>query len=108
MIGVVMSKSTVRDELRSESGSLRFQDYISGQEIHPEGKEKEYVAGDMIRQKHNGKNRYFIVDKVETGSQPTAYVRQVKPAFWKSLLLAVLLIGAWFGLDMLFDQLFPF
>lgn len=105
-----MHKQTAQNEESTESVSLRFMERLSGQEVRPEvHRDKECVEGDVIRQRWSGqKCQYFIVERIEPGSPSTAYVRQIQPGLWKSLLLAVLLIIAWFGISEILDYLLPF
>jgi hypothetical protein len=100
-------------EQNPESSSLRFKEHFSGQEIRPEiDRDKECVEGDVICQRWSGKSgkkyQYFIVERIEPGNPTTAYVRHIKPALWKSILLAGLLIIAWFGISEILDYLLPF
>lgn len=105
-----MSQQKNMIEQSPESSSLRFKEHFSGQEIRPEvPRNKECVEGDVICQRWRGrKYQYFIVERIEPGSPSTAYVRHIKPALWKSILLAGLLIIAWFGISEILDYLLPF
>lgn len=105
-----MPKQKAINEQSPESSSLRFKEHLSGQEIQPQvHREKECTEGDVIHQRWNGKkSQYFIVERIEPGCPTIAYVREIKPALWKSILLAGLLIIAWFCISEILDHLLPF